>query len=325
MPGMNGLELLARASEAAPDTTRVMLTGHGSLEVAAQAVNRGHVFQFLAKPCTSDALSRAVVAGVRQYHLLHDEREFLEKTIHGAVKVMSEIVAVVDPVAFGHCSHLRDEAHAMGAHLLAENTWEWEMAALLSQIGVVTLPPPLVKRARSGSQLSPEEQDLMNRIPEMGAQLVAPIARLENVARIIRYQCKNFDGTGIPPDTTRASGIPLGARLLRVLNEMLTIESKGVPRLRALEKMRLYREHYDWELIDRAAECFKDSVDVAVSGGARAMTLADLRPGMLLMTDVLTAEGMLVLPSGNKLNMVTLKKLMNFAEISPLREPIFVQ
>jgi len=60
MPGMDGVEFLARARELSPGTVRVMLTGHGDLDAAMEAVNRGEVFRFLVKPCPAEVLRAAL-------------------------------------------------------------------------------------------------------------------------------------------------------------------------------------------------------------------------------------------------------------------------
>jgi len=67
MPGMNGIDLLARIKSRQPDTVRMMLTGAADLATAMQAVNEGHIFQFHLKPCPADALARAIDEGVVHY------------------------------------------------------------------------------------------------------------------------------------------------------------------------------------------------------------------------------------------------------------------
>ena len=47
---------------------------------------------------------------------------------------------------------------------------------------------------------------MIARVPETGASLIANIPRLEAVSEIVRYQNKNFDGTGIPADKTSGEG-----------------------------------------------------------------------------------------------------------------------
>ena len=67
MPGVGGIDFLAAVRELAPDTVRIMLTGHGDLTAAMEAVNRGEVFRFYAKPCPSHVLLDGLQAGLARY------------------------------------------------------------------------------------------------------------------------------------------------------------------------------------------------------------------------------------------------------------------
>jgi len=96
MPGMNGAEFLARATAVSPETVRVMLTGNADLKTAMAAVNEGHIFQFLLKPCESDRLIQSVTAALLQHRVQLAERELLrEKLEH------SDKMAVVGKLAAG--------------------------------------------------------------------------------------------------------------------------------------------------------------------------------------------------------------------------------
>ncbi len=50
MPGLNGIEVIAKAKELSPDTDAVVLTGKSSLETAVAALRHG-AFDYLTKPC----------------------------------------------------------------------------------------------------------------------------------------------------------------------------------------------------------------------------------------------------------------------------------
>ena len=50
MPGMNGIEVIAKGKELSPDTEAVVLTGKSSLETAVAALRHG-AFDYLTKPC----------------------------------------------------------------------------------------------------------------------------------------------------------------------------------------------------------------------------------------------------------------------------------
>lgn len=75
MPGMSGAEFLARVRQKAPDTVRMMLTGHADLHAAIDAVNRGHILHFLTKPCPKNTLVAALNSGLDQYHTMMQEKE----------------------------------------------------------------------------------------------------------------------------------------------------------------------------------------------------------------------------------------------------------
>lgn len=51
MPGISGSEFLSIVREKYPDTIRIMLTGHASLESVIRAINQGEIYRFFTKPC----------------------------------------------------------------------------------------------------------------------------------------------------------------------------------------------------------------------------------------------------------------------------------
>jgi FixJ family two-component response regulator len=79
MPGMNGAEFLAQVREKAPQTVRMLLTGHSDLNVAIEAVNQGKIFQFLSKPCEKEVLVAAIRSGLEQYRAAARDRELVKK------------------------------------------------------------------------------------------------------------------------------------------------------------------------------------------------------------------------------------------------------
>src|ERR1039458_7392095 len=56
MPGMNGVQFLARVRASSPETIRVMLTGQADMNDAIAAINEGNIFRFLTKPCPAATL-----------------------------------------------------------------------------------------------------------------------------------------------------------------------------------------------------------------------------------------------------------------------------
>ncbi|MGB1787947.1 MAG: hypothetical protein ACPHP2_01155 [Limisphaerales bacterium] len=53
--------------------------------------------------------------------------------------------------------------------------------------------------------------------------------------------------------------------------------------------------------------------------------MKDLRPGMVLTSDIYTNDGVLVVSTGTKISLIILKKLYNFSKMPEFKEPIFIE
>jgi DNA-binding NtrC family response regulator len=107
MPGMDGVELLAKAKELSPDTVRILLTGQADLDSAIAAVNEGNVFRFLTKPCSHDQLCRALDDALEQHRLQVAEEQVLKETLTGTVAILVQVLSAIQPLAFGRASRIR--------------------------------------------------------------------------------------------------------------------------------------------------------------------------------------------------------------------------
>jgi len=327
MPKMSGVEFLAKACQLAPDAVRVMLTGYVNQSTAVEAINQGGVFRFLNKPCSAEQLIQTLEAAVAHHNLITAERDLLENTLGGSLKVLSEILALAEPKIFGQAEALRNAVRLLALSLKLTPGWDLEAAALLSQIGSVTIPPELILKSRLGHPLSDGEKEVFDRIPEVGGSLLAQIPRLEGVARIILYQSKNFDGSGLPEDAVAGEAIPLGARMLKLLVDLARLESAGLARPDALEQLRARPGWYDPRLL----EAVQSSPDAAAAPSAdaplcaAAIGFADLRVGHVLRGNLETKGSMLLVTAGNKITPMLMHRLRNFSSLYGIQEPIYVQ
>ena len=124
MPEMNGIQLLQQARKLAPDSVRLMLTGNADQKTAMDAVNEGSVFNFLTKPCPPETMAGSIAAAVEQYRLITAERELLEGTLNGSVKLLMDMLSMLAPDSFGRTITVRDMASKMSAVIKLENTWD---------------------------------------------------------------------------------------------------------------------------------------------------------------------------------------------------------
>lgn len=74
MPEMTGLEFLKIVRNRAPDTCRIMLTGHAEMQTAIDAINVGEIYRFLLKPWDDIELSVALSLGLERLDLEKENR-----------------------------------------------------------------------------------------------------------------------------------------------------------------------------------------------------------------------------------------------------------
>jgi len=309
MPEMDGVALLQHARECSPDTVRVLFTGQLDMERAIAAVNQGAIFRFILKPCSRISLAMTLNDAVEQYRLVTAERVLLEQTLHGSIKALTDILSLVAPAAFGRASRLRQTVRSLVEAYRFTAGWHIEVAAMLSQVGCVTLPPSTLEKIGQGEPLSEAEQEMMRRMPAVVEQVLAHIPRLEPVREILRFQDKHFDGGGPPADTPGADAIPWGARALKLALDLDALESEGLPVSLAFDTLRGREGWYDCEILRKLAE-IRDSER---RDQVRELPLAKLRPGMILGQDVRTNKSVLFIARGQEVTPSLLEKLRNFA------------
>jgi response regulator RpfG family c-di-GMP phosphodiesterase len=295
MPGMNGVELLTKVKDHAPDTVRMMLTGNADQQTALEAVNEGHIFRFLTKPCAPDAFAKALAAGLAQYRLITAERDLLSKTFTACVKVLTDVLSAVSPVAFGKAARVRQWVRQLSRELDLRS-WHVEVAAMLSHVGCVGIPADVLTRAYEGKELTQTEQDLFEGYPRASQELIANIPRLEEVAEIIAYQQQHFDGRGFPGDGKQGDQIPLGSRILKAAIDFDSLVSAGSSKEIALAEMNDRPGRYDPAVVSALSRVLAIT-DLQV---VRRVKIAELTDGLTLADDIRTASGTLLCAKGQE-------------------------
>lgn len=320
MPGMSGIELLARVRELHPDTVRVLLTAFGDLRSAIAAINESNIFRFLTKPCSIPDMIKTIRDGLEQYRLITAERELLQDTLRGIIQVLTDILALMNPEAHGRASRIRRNVHGMGLLLAPQEVWLVETAAMLSQLGCITLAPETINRIYQGQFLSLEESTAFKRHPSVGRELIAHIPRLEDISQIIFYQEKHFDGTGAPEDDVSGTDIPLGARILKVALDYDLLEVGGYSEKSALQVMEGQEGLYDPEVF----RVFKQALAGNKESRKRSVTLEQLHERMIIDAEIKTPTGILLIARGQQVNRAMIQRLYAIESTQGLEMPIRV-
>jgi response regulator RpfG family c-di-GMP phosphodiesterase len=331
MPGMNGIDLLAQVRSLFPDTSRILLTGAAELEMAVDAVNRGNIFRFLIKPCSSDVFITAVKDGIRQNQLITGERELLSKTLNGSIKVMIDILAVLNPGIFAKASRLRKLARDMASALqIEEQSWEIELAALLCQIGAVTIPRDILEKWQAGIVLDESETFMVRSIPRMGKQLIKNIPRLENIANAVGFQDCTYLGRATV-EAPVGENIPLVARILKIIVDYDRFQDNSYSTSAAFQSMLKRESEYDPRILDifgKKVLRIEKQLNGKLSNakfGEKEIFVEDLKLGMVLSQDVVDKSGMLVVSKSTIITEVLMYKLINYFRSQSLITPVFIE
>ncbi len=320
MPGMDGIQFLSRVKTIVPDSVRIMLTGNADLQKAIQAVNEGHIYRFLTKPCPIDTLVSTLDQAVEHHRLVKAEKELLEKTLQGSIKVLTELLSLLNPDIFGKAARVKRYAGELAKKLDLPDIWKVETAAMLSQIGCIAMPESIILKLQEGRNLDEKEVAQFNLHPGIAADLISHIPRLEEVADIVACQDYRFDGKGQPGNKWRGTDIPIGARILKVVLDFDLIESKGLGKNKIIEMLNQKGDQYDPKVL----EAFKEILGIDSRHILKTINLDRLEAGMILHDGLETATGRLLISRGQEITPVMIRRLKNYADNTELKEPFRV-
>jgi response regulator RpfG family c-di-GMP phosphodiesterase len=321
MPSMNGPQFLAKVREQDPETVRIILSGQADLQATIEAVNEGHIYRFLSKPCPPDQLMAAITDGLNQHRLITAEKVLLEQTLSGSVKMLIEILGMVSPPASSRALRLQRYAIALSSALVLPERWQWGLAAFVSQIGCVALPKELLSKVEASQALTDEENSLYESHPEIAGKLLAAIPRLEDVAAIVVSQFGALSFAGQPDDVRQWDIRSVGRLLLRTSLEFDRLIARGSNREAAVETLRKSAL-----LLPQPVILALYSLPVANREFIiREIRLKDLAVGMILDEDLVSPKGIRLVPLGHEVTRTLLVRLTSIADGVGVAEPFRVR
>lgn len=323
MPIMDGIQFLSRVKEMAPETVRVMLTGNSDQQTAMNAVNEGNIFRFLTKPCSPEKLAMTLDAGLEQYRLVTAEKLLLEQTLNKSLQVMVDILAMVNPTAFSRSSRVKKLTRDIADKLELKNTWEVEIAAMLSQVGCVAVPEEILQKIADGASLTNKETGLYHQFPQTGHDLIARIPRMESVAEMVANQNRRlndeFDKASSIGQVDQAT---TGARILKVVLDFDRLINSGNTPTVAYSELAGRIGWYDPSVLKALEDVVGKTAEEYV---CFEMSVTELKPGMLLSEPLFSLRGPMLLSEGQEITMSLILRLMNFVEAGLIADRIGVQ
>jgi response regulator RpfG family c-di-GMP phosphodiesterase len=359
MPAMTGLKLLSHARNLRPDTTRILITAFLNLDTVVDAINKGEIFRFILKPWIHEEFVATIRNGLQRYELicqnerlqattqsmnerlvelnrsleqqnelvgrknlqLGEAKQALERNLTRSLELCVHTMETFYPALGNQARRIFRLCQSMGKslNLPDEDRRILESSALLCDIGLVGVPRHIIRRwQQTPINLTPAEKALIEQHPVLGQELAGFTSELDQVGKIIRAHHERFDGSGFP-DQLAGENIPWLARLLAVAVAFASTNSEEPEALQAIQFAS--GSAFDPD----AVRAFLRSLPMAeLPKKERQVTLADLRPGMVLSRGIYTGNGLLLIPQGQSLNHTSIEKLFNHNRIQPLNPALTV-
>jgi ActR/RegA family two-component response regulator len=309
MPGMSGIEFLSAVRAQSPDTVRVMLTGQADMADAIAAVNQGAIFRFLLKPSSAIILGKVIESALEQHRLIVAERQLTQQTLVGCVEVLAEVLSIVEPAAFSRTSRVLRYVRQLTGILNVTASWQVEAAAMLSQIGWITIPTDIANKLATNQSLTGEESRRFREHPAAAARIIERIPRLGTVAKIIEAQLAPYHAIGpaLEPNAPR-DPVRFGGAILQAAIDFDERRRRGLSHAAALADIRLRADLYHPDVLSAMARI----EEVELAEQTKVVPVSRLAPGMILEQDICVRNGMCLIGAGQQITATLLERLQGF-------------
>jgi response regulator RpfG family c-di-GMP phosphodiesterase len=319
MPVMDGLTLLKKVQELAPDTVRMMLTGNVDVQTAQNAINEGNIFRYMIKPFPSVSMVQNLKAAIKQYQLITAEKQLLEQTLNSTIKLLVDILSLLNPMAFSKTQRQLVIVKHIMQELNMENSWQYEIAVMLSQIGSIILPQHIINLQYSSDKLIPEDIELLDGHPAIAKKLIENIPRLQDVAIMISLQNTDLKSL-IATENNYRQNIILGAQLIRISNEIEKMLSNLMPSDQIINTLLSNPDKFNKKFV-QALNNFKFQRDESLT---ISTTVDRLDISMITAENIVDKTGRILLARNHEINAATIEYLKSFAKRVGIIEPFNV-
>ena len=359
MPGLTGLELLAKARQLQPFATRILTTGVLNLDTIVAAINTGEIFRFIIKPWLHEEFLATMQNAVQRHELICQNAHLqnatqtmntqlvelnrsleqqlqltaqqnsrlgelntaLETNLRRSIELCVQTMQTYYPSLGNQASRVAELARAMGqvAKLSPEDQRILETAALLHDIGLVGVPRSIIRRWQENPDRLAAAERVLVEQHPILGQELA--AFVSNLDQVGKIIRAHHERVdGLGyPDRLIGENIPWLARLLAV---PVAFAASNADEEFALEQIKDGRD----TAFDREAlKIFLHAHAIAiVPRRERQIILGELRPGMILARGIYSPTGLLLVPEGRLLNATYIEKVLNYNRIQPLVQTLTV-
>ena len=360
MPEMLGLDFLIESRRFRPHASRILITAVLSLPTIVDAINKGEIFRFVAKPWLREELIATVRNAVHRHELvthnsilqaetqslnaqlteanaalakqvddLEQQRQRLDAanrelaaSYEHSLELCRRILTTYDPILGGQAKTLVELASHMATSDLLDEEQRHALrtAAWLCDMGLIGVPREMLRAFRSKPEDLSERERSMLHNHPVYSQTLAALVDDSGGVGEVIRAHHERFDGRGYPDGLAGDAIPWPARCLAVA--VGYVES-GLPKSAAIDLILSQSgAAYDPE----AVRLFLKVTNLAqLPRQVREITLHELEPGMILANGIYSPHGLLLIGEGQELSPGTIAKIRSHNQVTPISQRLLVR
>jgi hypothetical protein len=195
-------------------------------------------------------------------------------------------------------------------------------ASNIAFLGRLGLPDDMLDKPISKDGFA--NGDLMYQVPHSSYAILTADGKEHRTAEILKHVYENIDGSGFP-DRQESWQIPIESRVLRIAMAMEERLHHAFDPEEALQQIQqIAGRVYDKRVVGLLPEYISLYLD-KLQPGEMSIGVMQLKPGMKLTRDVMTRQGMKLLPKGKVIDSHHISVIISHTKIDPINGHIYVE
>ena len=359
MPEMSGLDFLVESQRICPSASRILITAALSLSTVVDAINRGEIFRFVAKPWLREELLATVRNAFQRHELVRQNEELMARTqqlnaqllvanaelekqivaleqkrssldaanrelttrYEHSLELCRRILTAYDPILGGQAKALVEFADRMAENgpFSEAEAHALRSAAWLCDLGLIGVSRELMRSFRTNPSQLTERERATLHNHPVYSQTLASLVDPRPEVGEVIRAHHEHFDGSGYPDGKAGSEIPWAARCLAVA---VGFVESSAPKQTTLDAILARAgKKYDPE----AVRLFlKVTQMVNLPRQVREILLSELEPGMVLASGIYSPHGLLLIGEGQALGPSAIAKIKDHNQIAPISQRLLV-